>query len=341
MHGFFQRGLLPSLDQLKQDAAQLFFLTPEQHHQIEIWYREVIQLSFLKESLQNKNVTEFLFHHHQRLQIETAGQLTEVPWKLSSAEDFQLLAEGLALRGQQSWNFQHPFQSFRLNLLGENFRATLVHSSLSPYTHPKVFLRRLSLKPYALSSFFPHTEAQEQVETLAQQKKNIIFCGATGSGKTSLLSSLVQTLPQTEHLIILEDTHEINAPQATFLLANSQQEKKDLADYCAYSLRMRPDRLILGEIRSQEIIPFTLAMNNGHQGLMSTIHSNSAQEALSRMALLFQMYSSNQTLSFELALKLICRNIDYVFFLKQKNVIEGIKVLGSERSSSFVEKVLP
>ena len=105
-----------------------------------------------------------------------------------------------------------------------------------------------------------------------------------------------------------------------------------------YSMRMSPDRIILGEIRSAETESFLLAMNTGHNGLISTIHANSAKDAIERFALLFKIYSSKD-LSYELVLKLICNNIDYVIFLKNKSVKEVISVYGSEDNQIFYENL--
>jgi len=125
----------------------------------------------------------------------------------------------------------------------------------------------------------------------------------------------------------------------TSMLAKEKSGKKSLKDYCAYALRMSPDRLILGEMRSDEVVPFLLAMNTGHNGLMSTIHANSSVDAVSRLALLFSMYSVNKDMSFELITKLICKNIDYIIFLKDKSVFEVCRLIGSEGDVPFFEKI--
>ena len=94
-------------------------------------------------------------------------------------------------------------------------------------------------------------------------------------------------------------------------------------------MRMRPDRMIVGELRGSEIIPFMLAMNNGHKGLISSIHANCARDGLERAALLFEMNIKDKSLSYSEVLKLISRNIDYVIHISDKKVTELIKVIGA------------
>lgn len=99
-------------------------------------------------------------------------------------------------------------------------------------------------------------------------------------------------------------------------------------DYCHYALRMTPDRIILGEIRSKEVIPFLLSMNNGHKGLMTTVHANSASDTLSRLSLLFSLYSDNgNTISHDAINKMIASSVDIVIFLENKKVKEIARII--------------
>lgn len=174
---------------------------------------------------------------------------------------------------------------------------------------------------------------------MIQNKKNILISGGTGSGKTTFLRALLNEVPESEHVIILEDTYEIFVDKInhTSMLAVAEVDKKTLKDYCSYALRMTPDRLLIGEMRSTEVVPFLLAMNTGHKGLMSTVHANSAIDAISRMALLFSLYAETKEINFSLITKLVCKNIDYVIHMEDKNIKEIIRVIGSEGETPFFE----
>ena len=139
-------------------------------------------------------------------------------------------------------------------------------------------------------------------------------------------------------MVTIEDTHELipQFPTHTPLVVRQNVELKDL---CTYSLRLRPDRVVLGEIRGGEIVPFFMAMNTGHQGLMCTIHANSARDSLKRAALLFSLFSPGESMSMEEVTKLICQNIDYVVFLKEKSIHEIVKVHGADGLEPMVTSI--
>jgi Flp pilus assembly CpaF family ATPase len=195
-------------------------------------------------------------------------------------------------------------------------------------------LRSIAARPHHVSTF----GNVSQLKALVRDKKNILIAGSTGSGKTSILTSLLNEIDSDEHLIVLEDTYEILFPhlnQTRFLAGKT--EATSLKSYLAYSLRLTPDRIILGEMRSHEVVPFLMAMNTGHKGLMGTIHASSAADALNRIALLFSLYSGEVGINFEKVMELVCRNLEYVVFMENKKIKEMIKILGSDKGVPFFE----
>ena len=114
--------------------------------------------------------------------------------------------------------------------------------------------------------------------------------------------------------------------------------KISLDKLLTYSLRMSPDRIILGEIRSEEILTFILGMNTGHKGIISSIHANNAKDALNRLAMLYSTYA-NSNINYAMVLKLICSNIDYVVYIENKKIVEIIEVFGSEGMNVFFDLV--
>lgn len=306
------------------------------------WWEHLHQMKYLEPLLAEEGVSEILFHGTQLIQVDRQGTLQSGPPFPLCKEDYQLTLEILSFKNQVNWNYSHPYASFHLNLQNQRMRATLIHFSMTPDKESKLFLRKFPSRPFPLQAFLQHS--QENLGHFLQQavrdKKNILICGATSSGKTALLNTLLHVfIPEQEHVVILEDTHEIFSPLSsrTFLLAKSQS----LLDLCSYSLRLRPDRILLGEIRGEEVVPFFLTMNTGHQGLMGTIHANSAYDALNRVSLLMGLYSPNRELSFSLSMDLICHNMDYVFFMENKKIKEVIRVLSSENGKAYIEEIFP
>ncbi len=304
------------------------------------WLENIYQLKFLKEPLLNPELQELILHSPKIFQIQTKireyGQIEKL-----GEDDFQMALEIFAQRHHQSWNYARPFCSFQAKIFDRSFRVTLCHSCLTPAKNSKAFFRALRPQVFSLQDFGIEEQTASFFEESLKQKKNMLLVGPTGSGKTTFLHLLTKSICPSEHVIILEDTHELfdNDQSTTHLLAGDGKEKS-LEQYCAYALRMKPDRLIVGEIRSGEVVPFLLACNTGHKGLMASVHANSAADALTRLALLFQIYSPQKGLSFPEVLKLICQGIETIVYVESKRVVEIIQVLGSEGDTPYYKRII-
>lgn len=308
---------------------------------LKVWFDKINTISYLQKAITDQNISEIILHNNQSYQTESAEGLQINKLKSLNNDDFQLSLEVLAQKNHIAWNYAQPFASFFTCLYNNAFRATLIHYSTSPNMQSKLFLRRIKAGYFPLSSFNISQQNEQFILSLIKNKQNVIVSGPTGSGKTSLANTMINLIPSNEHIVILEDTHEIYCqyPSRTYLLSDEEREKKTLKDYCAYALRMRPDRIIIGEMRSREVVPFILAMNTGHRGLISTIHANSAYEAINRLAVLFSLYSDSNDISYQLILKLICSNVNFIIHMKSKKIFEIIKILGSEGDNPFYEYI--
>ena len=294
-------------------------------------------LEILKELIINSSINEIRIHSAHDVQYEKNGDLIDIKLEHSFHRWQHFIARYLALKAQVSWNFSDPFQSFYLVIAKEKFRVTLLHQSLNASNEPKISLRRHKSSKVDLSLFKLQDNITDKLNQWVMQKKNILICGSTGSGKTTFMRALISPI-KNEHLISIEDTHEL----ITSLSSHSclvSSKTTSLVDLCTYSLRLRPDRILLGEIRGKEIIPFFMSMNTGHKGLMSTIHASSGVDALKRAALLFSLFSSKGSISMQNALKLICQNIDYIIHLKNKSLSEIIQVHGSDENEPMATTV--
>lgn len=328
------KGIIPSWEDYFQELPTL-----SEGDDLEIIKESFLKLTtwtFLEEILAIE-ATEFFFHSPENSQyLEMSGKKKSFQLPLDLAE-WQLWLEILSISFKQNWNVQQPFASFHGNLYGKHFRLSLIHGSTSPKGISKLVLRSLSPRPHDLNSF----GEVGLLKSLIQEKKNILIAGSTGSGKTSLMTCLLNLIDENEHVVVLEDTYEIlcSHPHQTRFLSGTSPDTS-LKSYLSYCLRLSPDRIILGEMRSHEVIPFLMAMNTGHKGLMGTIHSSSAVDALERVALLFSLYSSEATLNYEKVMELNCRNIEYVVFMENKKIKEIIKVLGSDKGTAFFETII-
>jgi len=178
--------------------------------------------------------------------------------------------------------------------------------------------------------------AMEFLVDSVYQKKNILISGGTSSGKTSLLNALSLAVPEHERVIVIEDTHELNLcnPHTIYLEAQPARHGGAAAitirDLFVNSLRMRPDRIVVGEIRHSEALDLLQAMISGHAGCLATLHADSPDEALARMELLTMM--SDLGVSTVVARRLIGLAVDIIIQVSRhrtgfRGVIEIAEVL--------------
>ncbi len=328
------KGRVPTLMELQTSWRDEF---PEQPAMdLEEWV-STLQPEWVLQTV-SPDVREIFCHHPQL--IEAVGNIRCQVISPLEDEDWELWVETLAATIRLEFNFTHPCGSAHWKHLGTEWRVTLLHGSVTPQGRPKVFLRQLASTAYPLRGFSLDESGESLLMSLIAQKENLLVAGATGSGKTSLLSSLLAHMSPEDHVVLLEDTQEIScqAPRLTRMLS-SRQPGRGLNDYLAHALRLSPDRIILGEMRSHEVVPYLLAMNTGHKGLMSTLHASSAMDALLRVAQLFVLASGQKDISYQEVLRLVARNVGYVVFVEKRRVQQIIRVYGCEGDQPIYDVV--
>lgn len=202
----------------------------------------------------------------------------------------QTLARHIAERACSTLGLTQPSVDAYLTIDERTFRA---HAVIAPLVMegPEVTLRRLpSILRFSLSDFRAPSEFIETLVQAVAKGKSILVAGATGSGKTSLLTALLRLVPEHDRVLILEDSPELPLPNAlsSKLVARSDRfgfrtgATWELSHLVFESLRMRPDRLVLGECRGPEATAIQRALMTGHGGIMTTLHAGSAEQALAR-----------------------------------------------------------
>lgn len=163
-----------------------------------------------------------------------------------------------------------------------------------------------------------------------KDRRNILISGGTSSGKTTFLNSLLREVPVHERLILIEDTPELQLPHANavgLLAARGDQGEARVTaeDLLIAALRMRPDRIILGEIRGGEALTFLRAINTGHPGSLSTVHADSPEQAIDQLALL--VAQSGSKLSWDDTVRYISKMIDIIVQLEKISAGRRIKAV--------------
>lgn len=299
--------------------------------------------------LARTDVTDIYVNRPHEVWVESLGGATEryeLP-ELSSGA-LRQLARQIAATTSQGVNREHPLLAASLP---DGSRVQIV---LPPATRGDIAIAirkhvvaELSLEDYERTGSFKRTnvrdlrdepprsrfreEAAQTKDVLRRavvDRKNILIAGGTSSGKTTFLNALLREIPRQERLILIEDTPELvlTHPNSVGLIAARSQlgeAQVDAEDLLIASLRMRPDRIILGEMRGKEAVTFLRAVNTGHPGSISTIHADSPRRAIDQLALLVLKAGTN--LSWDDVTRYITRSVDYIVQLKRSS--SGARVI--------------
>ncbi|OKL49506.1 hypothetical protein BSR29_00660 [Boudabousia liubingyangii] len=223
--------------------------------------------------------------------IEKSGRLVVAKkWHFDEAERYQL-ARYLTAHAETRLDLAAPIADAQVEVRGQKLRLNAIIPPLSSGT--TISLRRPAQTPWSLATLKSKGMLQEaqvqRLQELIRSRENLIISGGTGSGKTTLLSALIAACPAQQRLICIEEQAELlqNHPHQVRLFQRAKNiqgaGEVSLRDLLKAALRMRPDRIILGESRGPEIVDVLAAMNTGHLGSITTLHANQASEVPQRL----------------------------------------------------------
>lgn len=233
-------------------------------------------------------VTDLLVNGYNQVWVERAGHgLEQLTSPFESEAELGLLAQNLIAQGGRHLDQANPFADVAIS--GLRVHAALA-SGCNPNTHLsiRIHLNRL-FGLDQLAEFGMFSQAQLlQLRQILEGKASFLISGATGSGKTTLLRAMLSECTA-ERIIALEDVAEIGIPSANFVSLQTRQANIEgrgeiaLEKLVRESLRMRPDRLVVGEVRGAELLVMLQALNTGHRGAGVTIHANSLADVMPRV----------------------------------------------------------
>ena len=298
------------------------------------------KLDVLEDLLADENITEIMINGPDDIFIEKKGRVMRAPQKFSSAEKLDDIIQNIVARNNKIVNESNPIVDTRL---ADGSRVNIVlkpaavdHSIISIRKFPKEQMTMARLKEYG-------SIGDEQIEFLRKlvvSGYNIFISGGTGSGKTSFLNAMAEFIPADERVITIEDSAELQIRNINNLVRlearNANLEGKNeitIRDLVKTSLRMRPDRIIVGECRGAEALEMLSAFNTGHDGSASTGHSNSCQDMLSRLETMVLMGAE---LPLQAIRQQIAAGVDIIVQLgrlrdKSRKVLEIVEVDGMEQ----------
>jgi len=249
----------------------------------------VLFLAPVKEYLADDQVSEILINGPDRIYIERGGKLQETDAAFASEAQLKAAAVNIAKSVERQLDDMHPDLDARLP------DGSRVHATIPPISRCGTIISIRKFKKEMLTidkleafGSVPH-DGVLLLNAMVKLRKNTIVSGGTSSGKTSVLNALSGLIPEKDRILVLEDASELQLQQRHCVYFETRKPDKNgqgefsIRDLVIASLRLRPDRLVIGEIRGGEALDLLQAMNTGHSGSMSTIHANTPVDALSRM----------------------------------------------------------
>ncbi|AGN17967.1 putative ATPase involved in pili and flagella biosynthesis [Corynebacterium glutamicum MT] len=238
-------------------------------------------------------VTDVLVNAHDSVWIDRGQGVEKVDMDLGSEEAVRRLATRLALTCGRRLDDAQPFADGRITR--DDGSVLRIHAVLAPLAESGTCISvrvlrqaRLSLDDLINSGTVPEDIAPA-LRNIINQRRSFLVVGGTGTGKTTLLSAMLTEVPADQRIICIEDTAELHPGHPSTINLVSRQANVEgagavsMADLLKQSLRMRPDRIVVGEIRGAEVVDLLAAMNTGHDGGAGTIHANSISEVPARM----------------------------------------------------------
>lgn len=250
----------------------------------------------LQNLLEDNTVTEIMVNGTENIYIERSGQIIRLEERFRSKEKLRDIIQRIAAGCNRMVNEASPIVDARLE---NGARVNIVLEPVA-INGPAVTIRRFPEKPMTMEMLLENgsvtKEAAGFLEAAVKAKYNIFISGGTGSGKTTFLNILSNFIPPQERIITIEDSAELQLQGIENLIRLETRNENvegcrpiTIRDLIRTSLRMRPDRIIVGEVRGEETIDMMQCLNTGHDGSMSTGHGNSARDILSRLETMILM----------------------------------------------------
>ncbi|AZN43008.1 CpaF family protein [Paenibacillus albus] len=305
-------------------------------------------LDLLQPLMDDPSITEIMINGHEELFVERAGKLSRLPSAFESRERLEDLIQTVVAAVNRVVNESSPIVDARLK------NGSRVHIVLPPIAlkGPTMTIRKFPEQPLQMEDLIAREALSENaavlLEALVKSKYNIFISGGTGSGKTTFLNALSQFIPADERIVTIEDAAELQIGSVPNLVSletrNANTEGKgaiSMRELIRASLRMRPNRIIVGEVRGGECIDMLQAMNTGHDGSLSTGHSNSARDMVARLE---TMSLSGADLPIGVIRQQISSAIDIIVHLarlrdRSRRVTEISEVVGVSGGEVMIEPI--
>lgn len=302
-------------------------------------FNSLRKLDVLQELLEDESITEIMVNGPNHIFYEKNGKIYEHPYHFASEEKLQDVIQQIVGKHNRVVNLTTPIVDTRLED-GSRVNIVLMPIAIDGST---ISIRKFGREPIDMEALIRlgtlNKEVAEFLKQIVVARYNIFISGGTSSGKTTFLNALSAFIPPNERVITIEDSAELQLQQTPNLvrLETRNQNQEGVKAITARelihtALRMRPDRIIVGECRGEETLDMLQAMNTGHDGSLSTGHGNSIHDMLSRLEMMVLM---GNNLPLQAIRKQIAMGINIMIHLekgkdKKRRVVEIAEILGVE-----------
>ena len=303
----------------------------------------------IKDYLTDDSINEIMINGPDEIFIEQRGRLVRTDRRFTSLDGLMAAIRNVSQFVGRRIDERNPYLDARLPD-GSRF-----HAMLPPIARrgPYVSIRRFSSHQLTLVDLVANKTMNQQTADFlmksVESRKNILVAGGTGSGKTTMLNILSAFIPEDERIIVIEDASELQLVQSHVLPMETRPGDAEgkgavtIRDLLACSLRLRPDRIIIGECRGGEALDMLQAMNVGHSGSMTTLHANSAKDALSRLETMTLM--SGVELPLNAIRSQIASAVDLVVHISRNSdgsrcIKELAELKGLDEQAKFIIRVI-
>lgn len=307
---------------------------------IEQVYSSIRGLGLLDSIIKDDTITEVMINGPKNIFIEQNGRLFKMDKEFESQRRLEDVIQRIVGLAGREVNQANPICDTRLP---DGSRVNVVLPPIA-LCGPTLTIRKFSKEPMTIEKLIKYgsitQEIADKLELLVKAKYNIFVCGGTGSGKTTFLNALSNYIPHDERVITIEDSAELQITRVDNLVSLETRNANasgageiTIRDLIKSSLRMRPERIVVGEVRGGEALDMLQAMNTGHDGSLSTGHANSTQDMLSRLETMVLQGAAG--LPLEAIRQQIASAVDIIIHLsrlrdKSRKTMEICEVVGYE-----------
>lgn len=343
--------IIEKINEIIIEAGREFYLSLKRKEELQKeLFNSIRKLDILQELIDDDTITEVMVNGTEGIFIEKNGRLMKWDKNFCTLQKIEDLVQSIAAKSNRIVNETVPIADARL----ENGARVNIVLPPAAINGPIITIRQFPSRPIQIEELIAWNavteEAAEFLRQLVIAGYNIFISGGTGSGKTTFLNALSNFIPKEERIITIEDNAELQLQGVKNLVrmearkGNTQGEHEiTIRDLIKSSLRMRPDRILVGEVRGEEALDMLQALNTGHDGSLSTGHGNSPRDMLARLE---TMVLLGVSLPVSAIRRQIASGIDIMVHLgrlrdKSRKVLEIIEIVGYRyETEEILTKVL-